>query len=61
MPIDWLTLGAALLSGVLGGAHCAAMCGGIATGFPASGGRRGWLAALEPNAGRVLGYALAGA
>lgn len=35
MPIDWLILGAALLSGLLGGAHCAAMCGGIATGFSA--------------------------
>ena len=61
MPIDWLTLGAALLSGVLGGAHCAAMCGGIATGFSAAGGRTSWIAALEPNAGRVLGYTLAGA
>jgi sulfite exporter TauE/SafE len=61
MPVDWLTLGAALLSGLLGGAHCAAMCGGIATGFPAAGGRAGWRAALEPNAGRVLGYTLAGA
>lgn len=61
MPIDWLTLGAALISGVLGGAHCAAMCGGIATGFSAAGGRAGWIAALEPNAGRVLGYVLAGA
>ena len=61
MPIDWLTLGAALLSGVLGGAHCAAMCGGIATGFAATGRRSNWIAALEPNAGRVLGYILAGA
>jgi sulfite exporter TauE/SafE len=61
MPIDWLTLGAALVSGVLGGAHCAAMCGGIATGFSAAGARSSWIAALEPNAGRVLGYALAGA
>ena len=39
MPIDWLTLSAALLSGLLGGAHCAAMCGGIATGFSAMSAR----------------------
>lgn len=39
MPIDWLVLGAALLSGLLGGAHCAAMCGGIATGFSAVSAR----------------------
>ncbi len=59
MPIDALVLGAALLTGLLGGAHCAAMCGGIATGF--SAGSRGWWAALQPNLGRVGGYVLAGA
>lgn len=62
MPIDWLTLGAALLTGLMGGVHCAAMCGGIATGFSAmGGGRGGWWRALQPNLGRVLGYTLAGA
>ncbi|MFA6985663.1 MAG: sulfite exporter TauE/SafE family protein [Arenimonas sp.] len=61
MPIDWLTLGAALLTGLLGGAHCAAMCGGIATGFSAMSARSGWLPALEANIGRVGGYVLAGA
>lgn len=61
MPIDWLTLSAAALAGLLGGVHCAAMCGGIATGFSAMGGPAGWLRALEPNVGRVLGYVLAGA
>lgn len=59
MPVDSLVLGAALLTGLLGGAHCVAMCGGIATGFSV-GARGGW-AALQPNVGRVLGYALAGA
>ena len=59
MPVDTLVLGAALLTGLLGGAHCVAMCGGIATGF--SVGSRGWFAALQPNLGRVLGYMLAGA
>ena len=59
MPVDLLVLGAALLTGLLGGAHCAAMCGGIATGF--SVGSRGWWAAVQPNLGRVIGYVLAGA
>lgn len=61
MPIDWLTLLAAALAGLMGGAHCAVMCGGIATGFSAMSTRSSWLAALTPNLGRVLGYVLAGA
>ncbi|HET6434789.1 MAG TPA: sulfite exporter TauE/SafE family protein [Xanthomonadaceae bacterium] len=61
MPIDWLTAGAALLTGLLGGAHCAAMCGGIATGFSAMSPRGGWWVAAQPNLGRVLGYVAAGA
>lgn len=61
MPIDWLATGAALLAGLLGGMHCAAMCGGIAAGFSAMSPAGGWRAALEPNLGRVLGYAAAGA
>ena len=59
MPVDMLVLGAALLTGLLGGAHCVAMCGGIATGFSLHS--RGWFAALQPNLGRVFGYVLAGA
>ena len=58
MPVDLMVLGAALLTGLLGGAHCAAMCGGIATGL--SVGSRGWWAALQPTLGRVAGYVLAG-
>ncbi|MGV8931527.1 MAG: sulfite exporter TauE/SafE family protein [Luteimonas sp.] len=61
MPIDWLTLLAALLSGLTGGVHCAAMCGGIATGFSAMGPRGNLAYVLEPNLGRVLGYVIAGA
>jgi sulfite exporter TauE/SafE len=61
MPIDWLTAGAALLTGLLGGVHCAAMCGGIATGFSCAAPDGGWRRALEPNLGRVAGYTLAGA
>ena len=60
MPFDWLVVGAALLSGLLGGAHCAAMCGGIATGLSVHQ-RGGWWMALQPNLGRVLGYTAAGA
>ena len=61
MPIDWLVIGAAALSGLMGGVHCAAMCGGIATGFSTANLRGRWRAALEPNLGRVTGYVLAGA
>lgn len=60
MTIDLLIPSAALLSGLLGGAHCAAMCGGIATGFSAMSTRQGWVPAVEANGGRVLGYVLAG-
>ncbi len=68
MPFDWLVLGAALLSGLFGGAHCAAMCGGIATTVLGAASERRdassaalWLQAIQPNLGRILGYALAGA
>lgn len=65
MPIDLLALGAALLSGLLGGVHCVAMCGGIAVGAAASMRTQGrWpalRAALVLNLGRVGGYVLAGA
>ena len=61
MPIDWLVLGSAWLAGLLGGVHCVAMCGGIATGFGASARRAGIGDAALVNAGRVAGYALAGA
>lgn len=60
MPIDWLVAGGAFLSGLLGGAHCAAMCGGIATGLSLQQ-RGGWWRALQPNLGRIGGYVLAGA
>ena len=60
MTIEWLTLGAASLSGLLGGAHCAAMCGGIATGFSATS-QRSVAPAIEANLGRIGGYVIAGA
>ncbi len=61
MPIDWLTIGGALLAGLLGSAHCAAMCGGIATGFSSMSRAGGLIPAVEVNLGRVSGYVLAGA
>ena len=62
LPIDWLVIGGALLSGLLGGIHCLAMCGGIASGA-ASGFRRehALRSAVCLNLGRVVGYAVAGA
>ncbi|MBD8527334.1 sulfite exporter TauE/SafE family protein [Pseudomarimonas arenosa] len=60
--IDWLVIGGAFLSGLLGAFHCAAMCGGIATGVAAGFERsRAGQSALALNLGRIGGYALAGA
>lgn len=56
-----VALSAVLLTGLLGGVHCAAMCGGIATGFSMWSPRMGWGRALQLNLGRVAGYVLAGA
>ena len=60
MPIDLLALSAAAVAGLFGGGHCAAMCGGIATGIGATNSD-GWRGAVIANLGRVLGYALGGA
>jgi len=60
MTPDWLVLGGAALTGLLGGAHCAAMCGGVATSLTVAQ-RGGWWVALQPNLGRIAGYVLAGA
>jgi sulfite exporter TauE/SafE len=62
MPIDLPVLVAALLSGALGGLHCVAMCGGLATGLSACGPvGHGGRTALLLNLGRIGGYTLAGA
>lgn len=58
--VDGLVLTAAFLTGLAGSVHCAAMCGGIATGLSLAQ-RGGWWKAVQPNLGRVAGYALAGA
>ena len=64
MPIDWLSIGAALIAGLLGGVHCAAMCGGVAAGVAVSARaqspREAWAMALRSNLGRVSGYVIAG-
>ena len=60
MPIDLIALGAALLSGLFGGVHCVAMCGGIATALPATARGHAFAAALWLNLGRVVGYTVAG-
>ena len=56
---------AAFMAGLMGGAHCAAMCGGIVCLLNGSkndkgkGGAR-WQFALAYNAGRILSYTVAG-
>jgi uncharacterized protein len=60
MNADLLVLGSAWLSGVMGSAHCAAMCGGIAVSFSSDRATTNLLDALEPNLGRILGYGIAG-
>lgn len=54
------TLGALFLAGLLGGGHCAAMCGGIAGAL--SGRQQAGLGLqLAYNLGRIASYAAAGA
>ena len=63
MTVTWMILGAAVLTGFLGGVHCAGMCGGIvaAVAGQSAGNVRPWLMHLAYNAGRIASYALAGA
>lgn len=67
MMLDQAMLITALTAGLLGGAHCVGMCGGIA-GAISMGTRAnkhspvsGWLYLLIYNAGRIASYAMAGA
>jgi len=53
------TLLAVFLAGLLGGGHCAAMCGGIVSALSARTGTRARLQ-LAYNAGRIATYTLAG-
>lgn len=53
------SLAPALLMGLLGGAHCVVMCGGVAGLLAGAGSRRVYV--LAYNAGRVLAYGALGA
>lgn len=53
--------GAVFLTGLLGGVHCAGMCGGIVAALAGQGGARRVPLHLAYNGGRVLTYVLAGA
>ena len=64
----WLELvvTSAFIAGLMGGAHCAAMCGGIVgiVSRPRAGSDRvprQWRYALAYNGGRIFSYAVAGA
>ena len=63
MTITWVILGAAVLTGFLGGVHCAGMCGGIVTALvgQSADNTRPRLMHLAYNAGRIASYAIAGA
>ena len=57
-----VSLVTALLAGLLGGAHCVGMCGGIVAAMSLQGGQRQPLAFhLGYNAGRLASYVAAGA
>ena len=60
MPVDFLVLGAALLSGLMGGVHCTLMCGGIAVSLDAQAKTQALPHALMLNLGRISSYTLAG-
>ena len=57
-----LSLVTAFLAGLLGGAHCVGMCGGIVAAMSLQGGRRQPVSFhLGYNAGRLASYVVAGA
>ena len=61
----WLELvvTSAFIAGLMGGAHCAAMCGGIVgvVSGPRAGSSGQWSHALAYNGGRIFSYVAAGA
>ena len=56
-------MASAFIAGLMGGAHCAAMCGGIVgvVSRPRAGSSGQWSHALAYNGGRILSYVAAGA
>jgi hypothetical protein len=68
MTITWAILGVAVLTGWLGGVHCAGMCGGIVSALASSRTATGksqpgksWRIHLCYNLGRIASYTIAGA
>lgn len=60
--VSELSLMSAFLVGLLGGAHCVGMCGGIVTAMSLQGGKKQpFVFHLGYNLGRILSYTLAGA
>lgn len=54
-------IGSVLAMSLLGSPHCAAMCGGfVCVAVGQQRGRRGWVAALAYNAGRLVSYVTLG-
>lgn len=63
MTLSLAALGAIFMVGLLGGVHCAGMCGGIVTALSAghAGGKAPWSLQLAFNGGRITVYTVAGA
>jgi hypothetical protein len=63
MTTTWAILGVAVVTGLLGGVHCAGMCGGIVSALATGpkGAVKPWLIQLCYNLGRIVSYAVAGA
>lgn len=63
--MSWMLVSSALVMGLLGGAHCVAMCGGVVgvlcSSVPMKGGAKQLRYVLAYNGGRVASYAVAGA
>lgn len=53
--------GAVFLTGLLGGVHCAGMCGGIVAALSGQAGPERWPLHLSYSLGRIASYGLAGA
>jgi sulfite exporter TauE/SafE len=60
MPVD-LSLAAVFVVGLLGGGHCAGMCGGIVGALSAQTGGASPVLHLGYSAGRIASYSVAGA
>ena len=59
--MSYAIFGAVLLTGLLGGVHCAGMCGGIVAALSGEAGSNRLPLHLAYNLARVTSYAIAGA